>query len=726
MPTIQLTDQLGLDADVKLADSSALLKYFKQLPALRLSDLDLTKVGGLTLDQPAIESLSTGVSLEQPVSAGDGGPDIFIEAGAHGSFAVTKATPESQSLLAVLSDDVAIPEDTCYVSFGIDGSVGADVSAGSGMLSFGVTPGTEIAIENYHPFPLHQDITLLDALRDTVGAFIIPARAEDLAALPVGGVATITGTGSLKLSVTADLVAVSNPLASVSLPAPIPALAVAAGGSVQVGASYEVGCQYQICAHRVDAGTVRMGWYRDRSSEVSVQATVSESLSASLGSTDLFSAIVSRISSDPAADRQELSKANLTSGQITAIQGAVHAAVARKLELALHAEIFATRIGDATFLYDIKLPALTDESRRALEQALQGNFSAIHTSKLPGISCVSSVWETVRKTGVKLQVNLLGILNFRSIATLTQTGSVLFEPTTGALVITDASSAQRIRSEQVNFGADTQKLRHVMAESFLITAAYHGTQRTVSGPSLHFSHSYFDLENQTSRSEMLHMLRTGVALGLFSGEEAGAPKEIADFGRTMIHISTEYDDGLATGLFLDRSGAPLPHEFYENAGRAAIQFLVADGDQDDVRRQPAINDALWAKMKDLGQPGFPSLFPNLAAPLLGAVRADYSTIIWWADAMTGAAQRLAAIRQWFDRNPVASTDDPRFQKLHQDLADHLKQVAAKTTEEFGKPWGLLAMNEAANRRPGAAIVITGPSLVRAKERALTAAASPAA
>lgn len=726
MPTIQLTDQLGLDANVKLADSSALLKYFKQLPALRLTNLDLSKVGGLTLDQPAIESLSTGVSFEQPVSAGDGGPGISIEAGAHGSFAVIKATPASQSLPDVLSDDVDIPEDTCYVSFGVDASVGVDISAGSGILSFGVTPGTQITIENYHRFPLRHDITLLDALRDTVGTFVIPARTEDLAALPVDGVATVTGAGSLKLSVTADLLAVSNPLASVSLPEPLPGLAVAAGGSVQVGASYKIGCQYQICARRVDANTIRLGWYHDRSREISVQATVSESLSATFGSTDLFSTIVSRISSDPAADRQELAKANLTSDQITAIQGAVHAAVERKLKLALHTEIFATGIGDATFLYDINLAALTGESRQALEQALQGDFSAIHGATLPGISCVKSIWETVRKTGVKLQVNLLGILNIGSIATLTQTGSVMFEPATGALVITDKSSAQRIRSEQVNFGADTQKLRHVMAESFLITTAYHGTQRTVSGPSLHFSHSYFDLENQTSRGKMLHMLRTGVALGLFSGEEADAPKEIADFGRTMIHISTEYDDGLANGLFLDRAGAPSPHEFYENAGRTAVQFLVAQGDQDDVRLQPAVSNTLWAKMKDLGQPGFPSLFPNLAAPLLGAVTADYSTIVWWANAMTGAAQRLAAIRQWFDRNPVASTDDPGFQRLRQDLADHLKQVAAKTTEEFGKPWGLLAMNEAANRKPGAAIVITGPNLVRAKERALTAAASPAA
>jgi hypothetical protein len=150
---------------------------------------------------------------------------------------------------------------------------------------------------------------------------------------------------------------------------------------------------------------------------------------------------------------------------------------------------------------------------------------------------------------------------------------------------------------------------------------------------------------------------------------------------------------------------------------------VKDGDEDAVRRRPAIDDPLWADMKKKGQPGFAGLFPGVSAPLLQDIVADYSTIIWWADAMTGAAQRLAAIRQWFVANPSASIDDAEFQKLRSNLADHLKQVAATTTEEFGKPWGLLAMNEAANRRPGATITIAGPKLVRAKERSLAVVAA---
>ena len=724
MTTIKLTDHLGLDEDVTLAPSSALLQYFQQVPSLRLDSLDLAKLGGLTLDQPALTALSTGISFEQPIPIGAGAPDLSVQAGVHGSFALIKRAPGTASLPDVLADDIDIPENACYVSFGIDASVGAGIEAGSGALTFGVAPGATITIVNYRSFPLNQGVTLWDAVRETVGGYLIPARTDDLAALPQGGLTTVTGTGSLKLSVTADLLAISNPLASVSLPAPLPALAVSAGGSVTVDASYEVACSYQICAHKLDTGKVRLGWYREQSSEIQVGATVSEGVSAGFGSTDLFSAIVGRISADPAADLNELAEAKLSDNQIAAIRAAVKAAVQRKLELALSTELSATQSGSAAFLYEIDLAALTAESRQALEQALRGDLSSLHASSLPGISCVHSVWEAVRTTGVSFHVNLLGILNVSSIATLTRSGKVMYEPATGALVITDQVTAARIQSTQVNFGADTQKLRQVMSESFLITAVYQGAQRQTGGPALRFSHSYFDLQNQTGRGQMQQMLRTGLALGLLSAQEADAPQDIQDFGRTMIHATTEYDDGLATAVFLDPNGAPLAQEFYEQMGRNAVQYLVKDGDVDAVRLRPAIDDTLWAQMKEQGQPGFALLFPFVSAPLLGAITADYSTIVWWADAMAGAAQRLAAIRQWFDARPTASLDDATFQRLRSGLADHLKQVAANTTEEFGQPWGLLAMNEAANHRPGATILIAGPSLVRMKERPLAAVAKP--
>jgi hypothetical protein len=97
--------------------------------------------------------------------------------------------------------------------------------------------------------------------------------------------------------------------------------------------------------------------------------------------------------------------------------------------------------------------------------------------------------------------------------------------------------------------------------------------------------------------------------------------------------------------------------------------------------------------------------------------------MWWADAMAGAAQRLAAIRKWFGQHPSAAQNDPEFQSLRQNLAAHLKKVAAATSEQFGEPWGLIAMDEASGRRAGANILVTGPKFVTNKQRALPATAS---
>ncbi len=724
MATIPLTGDVGLDANIELAPFSSLLKYFQQLPALRASNGDFSKAAGMTLDQPALTSISTGLSFDKSYSIGAGSAALTVLAGAHGSLELIQRTPSVTNLPDVIASDAAIGEGSCYLGFGVQACVGFAVGPDAGTLQFGIGPNETAEIWNYQSFPLHQGITLLDAVEKTVGDFLIPASADDLASLPDGSIATVTGTGSLKFSGTANLLAVTNPLASLTLPSPLPVLSVTAGGTLQVGASLALQCKFQVCAQKTGPGRVRLGWCRDKTEEFDVTATLAEGVSAGFGTTDLFSALIGVVSSNAAADLNELQKAGLAAGQIKAIQDAVKAAVCRKLELALCTEISAIDSRSAAFQYDVELAALTDTSRLALNQALAGDLSALDGSALAGITPVRSVWETTRTKRIRLEVNLLGILNFGSVSSLALSGAVMVEPATGAIVITDKATAQRIQSTALNFGADTGKLCHVLAESFLLTATYRGMQQQVGQPALTCSHDFFDLQNDTTPGRMKQELRVGAALGLFSAAEAAPPAGTAGFGRTMIHARTDYDSLLASALFLDAAGAPLPQEFYENAGRAAIQLLVSEGDEDAVRLRPAIDDGLWSRMKEQGQPGFAELFPGVPEPFLSAVTADYSAIIWWAEAMAGAGPRLAAIGKWFGQHPTAPLDDPAFESLRQDLAGHLKKVAATTSEEFGQPWGLIAMDQASGRKAVASILITGPKLTLARDRALTARANP--
>ena len=718
MPTIRLNDQFGAAVDIQPAPTSALLRYFRALPALAIENGALTQAGGLTLDQPALRSFKTGLSFKDRLEPGDE-VNLSVQAGAHGSFSLVRRAEGATDLFASsdFGEDIEIPEDACYARLALDAAAGVSAGGGAGALSFGVQPGATLEVANYRCYPHPAGVTLAEALQDAIGGFQIPASASDLEAIPEKGVVTVTGTGSLKLSVDADLFALSNPLAAVKLPGPLPSARVTAGGTIQVGAAYRIEGAFQIRALKLDSRRVRIGWHRRRSDEWTIGATASAGVSAGTGEMDLFSTLVRAISADPKADIDELVRAGLSPDQATGILSAVHAAVSRRLELALTAEISALESGGAAFLYDLDLQRMSHLSRDALDRALHGDLSALHRDSLPGVSCVRSVWTNAREKRLSLDVNLLGIYNFGSISSLVRTGTVLAEAATGALVFTDHVTADRVRSAQVNYGADTSKLRRVLAESFLITAAYRGTQEAAGGLSLASSHTFFELKNNTTRQDMLRSLRIGTALGLWSQQTAELPRDAGDFGRTSVHVRTDYDDALTASLFLDAAGEAYPQESYERAGRVALQLLVAEGDPDAVRRKPTVDDDLWARMSVSGQPGFRQLFPDLPAPLLGAIIADYSTIVWWAGAMAGAARRLAAMRRFSLQNPAVSPQDSQFQALRNDLASHLEKVAATTREEFGQPWGLVAMNEVSGRRAPASILILGPRFMRAQDNA---------
>lgn len=315
-----------------------------------------------------------------------------------------------------------------------------------------------------------------------------------------------------------------------------------------------------------------------------------------------------------------------------------------------------------------------------------------------------------------LKVNLLGIYNVVSSSQLALSGKVMFDPATGDIVISDSASANRFQASLVNFGADSQKLRRVLAESFLITAAYRGANFLVGAPQLKSSHTFFELNDKTDGQAMRHDLNIGVALGLLAAAERDALiGGVDDFGRSTVYAEAGYDDSLTAALFLNK-GQPRAIEEYETAGREAIQFLVLEGDPDEYRRQPAIDDALWAKMKAAGQFNFQPLFPNLTGEQIGVIAADYSVIVWWAATMRGTAEKLAAMRAFLASRPGVVWTDADFQSRRDDLAGHLKAVANDTKEEFGRPWGLIAMDIVSGQAADASIQITGPRLALHRER----------
>jgi hypothetical protein len=392
MPSIQITDRLGANIDAELAPASSLLKYVRDLPGLVLQGGDIGQLQLLTLNDPAVRSLSPSLSFRQPVSLGTGAAQLTIGADAGANFAVISRTAQDTALFA--RDDyganIEIPATACYVALGFHASVNAGIASGTGALTFGMTASSGVAIQSYRPFSLGPDAgTIIEALRLSIGEFVVPATADDLDGIPAGVIVTVNGRGSLRFSAAANLLAVANPLATLTLPSPVPALAIVQSGSVKVGASWAVSTDYQVRVQKTDSRHVQLGWYRKHNSDFSVTASASAGIAAGTRDTDLFSTIIGAISSDAQADVDALGKAGVSAGQAVSIQNAIQTAASRKLELAVSAEFSSLASDEAAFLYDVDLGALGGEGREAVNAALAGDLSGLPDCRQASRSCAA-------------------------------------------------------------------------------------------------------------------------------------------------------------------------------------------------------------------------------------------------------------------------------------------------------------------------------------------------
>jgi hypothetical protein len=724
MPNIKLTDQLGVEIEVELNEDSALAKYIKDLKKLKFGELKFAPLENTPLDQVPIKSLTTGITIEQPIGVGVDGLEMEIAAGVSGTIKLF--SPKDKQLFDpdTFADPVRVDANQLYLKMGTSATVSAELTNKTGDLGFGFGANTQIAITTYRLFEKPAAgawPNCIEALKTTIAGFVIPGDLADLEKMAKGTVATVEGSGSLKFSGDVNLLSVVNPLAAVNLPDPIGELKINSSGAIKLGASFEIFGAYQIRVQKIDNDKLRLGYYKKRGTEFSLKVSASSGLSVGPGKFDLIEVLLKAISSNPAVDVEELKKGGLSEDQIEGIKKVIEAGVSRKLEIALGFELNSTEISEAAFLFDLELSKLDQAARQAVHDALDGDLSGFGSGagKLPaGVSLVRSIFTEIQKEKHALKFNLLGIYNFISVSTLILKGRMMFEPATGELIITDTATASRIAASTLNFAADSEKLRKVLAESVMLTVAYQCSQLVIHQPKLKVAHSYFEMHTKTDRTVLKNNLDVFEALGLMKKAEKNKVLATAtQFGRTTFYAETAYDDEVATDLFL-KNGAPRSQEEYERAGRKALALLVQQGEEDDVRRLPAIDDGLWKEMSEQGQPNFRFIaqLKKLNPAALGAVTTDYTVIKWWAESMAKMSEKLAEVRQFLKDNPQIDPGNKTFIALRNKLASRLKAVAGNTRSEFGDPWGLVAMDQVSGGKAGAKTLLTGPKLAIFRER----------
>jgi hypothetical protein len=695
MPVIKITDQFGFSIDAQLGSTSAWAAYAKQIANLLLSGTTTPQIQNLKLSDPEIQSFNAGLTFQEPIVLENGGWQASVTVNPSAAFQIVRRTANRTLLFpsGEPGENVEIPAGGCYAVLSLTVNAGAALSEGA-SLSFGASAAGSLSVFSYRPFSTGEDgPTVAEALRLSVGEFVLPLSAEDLAALPAGAIVAVQANGKLKFSGNANLLAVTNPLAAVTLPASLAPLAIQQTAKVTAGASWEVVSEYLMRVHKIGGSRVRLAWYRKPESDFEIRVSASAGLNAEIGNAELLAKLMQAISTDDQPDLSEIPEE-----QRKAWEKAVTDAASRSLEIALEAELGALHSDEAMFLYEVDCAALDETAKAAVSLALVGDLSRL--SSAPGVMELRSVQTRMSEWRCALKVNLLGILNYGSLSRLARESTVTFAPSTGDLVILDRASADRVRSAASNFGPDEERLRALMAESFLITAAYRGSKLVVTPPQLASSHVYFRLYAKARSEDLRNARAIATALGLRSPE---MPAGVSDFGRITILAETHYDDQLSHALFLRPDGAPRAEAEYEAAGRRAIELLVLPDGDDRFRLLPATDDELWARMKTLGPANFEQLFPRLQAAV---IRADYLAIQWWASTMCETGAILARI----GTEPA----------LREKLARHLREVAARAHEQFGKPWGLVAMFLVSGGAP-AEMRVSGKNFAFSSSRALSAA-----
>ena len=306
---------------------------------------------------------------------------------------------------------------------------------------------------------------------------------------------------------------------------------------MSVGAGFSLSGEYQVRIERLVAGRIfHLGVYRQKASETTLTASASGGLSAGLGQNDMFGAILKVISKDPTTDQKVL--AGLPPARIAEIQKVVKQSVDRTLNLGVSAEIGLGSEKEAMFLYEIDLGTIGNEGRVLVHAALDGDLGPlVSTDKATpkGIKVLKTLISSAQTLRHSLKVNLFGIYNFARVSELMLKGATAWDSTTGQLVLTDTATASLIGMDTVNFGVDSKKLRHLLSEQFLISAAYTASKVVQGPPGLHAQHSDPLIELITDE-----YLETPLTIGIFGPWGSGKSTLLGMLSRRLKALDNRF------------------------------------------------------------------------------------------------------------------------------------------------------------------------------------------
>jgi hypothetical protein len=697
MPDFQITDNLDAQVgsvQVDLAHPSSLVEYLKT-QVLHLAVFpDFLAHKDEPLSVAAAKPLQFQAKAQHAFQLGIEKPAISIKPELEAAIRVNASPGANLFEDNAFPANATVPPHTGYFSVAFGGALDAAVSASGGDLTFGIDAGATIGLEYWKAFPLGAgEPSLGEALGRTLSSYTIPARLEDLgpSQFGVNDIATASGSGSLTVSGAVKLPVAPNPLASLSLPLGLGAIAVKAGAIAGLSASFAISGAYQVRAVRKDVETIELSFLRGRGATLTAGIVASGGVTAGPGETDLISALLGAISTDPSKDQQRL--ADLDPSERKALAAVIKSSIDHNLQASLNAALARIAEDQAAFQYQIRPEQLDAAGRDALNAALRGNLGPIEAGAA-GIRPLKSVFSESLATEATLKLNLLGIFNYITVSDLIRAGEVIADPVTGDLTIKDRTTGTVISAitEPVN---RVEPLRKALFDSVVLTVTYIAS-RSVEMPGFACNHVHFALHTKAGKKEMDDYLNWFVALNLIDPEEKSAALARIPTGETSTCIlRTAFGDAACLSLFFDADGGLWPAEHYLDYGRRAMRAILQPAYQPyDRYRYALLADDVWPQAVETGPA------PDLAE-LVGISRTDLAinfligdvyAITQWASAMVEAGKQVLDMHRFLaSAAPGSLEHNPEFDKRRRALQKKIASILGDSRMRFDDPWGMVSL-----------------------------------
>jgi hypothetical protein len=710
MADLQITDEFGLNTSLQLRDDSPLAKA--KLTHLASITQSLKDEIDKPIDQTSLKDVTFGVDCSTPQALIGGSASITVGAGVSGAISIVRPVDKTLFTNDTFAS-VPISADQCWMGVELDVSVDADLQGTADGFGVEITGTAKLGLTTFvlikatgDQFPVFRD-----GLKSALDHFYIASTADSLRNQAKGTVCATELCGTVTLSGSYQLPISVNALASAKLPFNF-TISVDPEATLKLSGSITLSGDLIVRSHKVTDTILDIGVYKKKGSTLAACFTAGVGIGVDHGSTDLATGFLTTVL--PGVD---CTKSGITGDTAKSLNSALNDCIDRSLSIAMNVSCSAATTDEAAVIYSVDLSAgSANATDVALKAALQGDWTRL--SQLGNARLIRNIVTDSKEHRHTIAINLFGLYNAANIDTYVQSCTVLHDEN-GQVAVIDKTDASRISVTAVPYAADSDKLRTALAQDFLSTASYAVVASRVQ-PNFVIQQSYFLYDKRLTRQEMQDQLLLGRALNLIeNGYWNGTMASNPVFPHARISVCAKYNTAETLSLFFVDTGQRQlrSRADIERIGRDAMIALIDPEDPAGSKRLAVLrDDQIWNAMDSIGNVALFGSIPGLkqlASPVLGAVRADWSGIVWWSDAITQTAPKVADLLTFLDTIPVGDfSSNPEFLAKSKAFQSALGSVARKTHAAFVGGWGVAVVFTLAGNRSDRTMDISWGSVTK--------------